>query len=238
MVCNSGGMFPMLQSHDRKGAVVFDFNHGLLWDYERPRNFFIESCQYRAVGQSQSCKMAVPDLSSGSRPFGKLRDIVIVREKTKAHRLSPLQAKEKLTSLDNGEAVLRNLSQHPHEPQFNERTGQQLRTRVRKLIAHPRSNSLVKLMLKHSQRHKGVYVQQMTHGKLARISSTCSLVSVGAPGPPLKTGSPVKGSAKILGFRECVRRSINTMRSPSRLTSRASPARKPSLRRIALGSTT
>src|SRR5438309_2256883 len=96
----------------------------------------------------------------------------------------------------------------------------------------------MKQMFLHSQRHERIHVQQVLHGKSASISRTSSLVRTGASAGPLRTGRPVRGSLTIFARRECFLRGVNTTLAPSILASSASPGRRPSLRRILLGSTT
>ena len=43
-------------------------------------------------------------------------------------------------------------------------------------------------MLEDAERHKRVYIEQVSHGNSERISRTCRLVKSDASGPPLKTG--------------------------------------------------
>jgi hypothetical protein len=96
----------------------------------------------------------------------------------------------------------------------------------------------VKLVLKETESDESVHVEKVFHGKLERISSTCSLVNGKALGPAIKTGSPVTGSTQIFAFRERTFRGVNTTRPFSAVTSSGSPGRRPSLRRTGLGRTT
>jgi hypothetical protein len=68
-----------------------------------------------------------------------------------------------------------------------------------------------------------------------RISFTSSLVSTGAPGPALNTGSPVIASIRTLAFRGRVLRGVSVIRLSSALMSNRSPDRSPSFRRIDAG---
>jgi aspartate kinase len=53
----------------------------------------------------------------------------------------------------------------------------------------------VKFVLEETQGDQCVHVEEISHGKLAKISSTCLLLNDGESGPGLRTGSPVEGSA-------------------------------------------
>jgi len=81
-------------------------------------------------------------------------------------------------------------------------------------------------------------IEKLLHGKLESFSWTCLLLRGGACGPALSTGRPVIGSRRMLTFRGRALRGVNMMRPHSNLTSRGSPARRPSLRRIETGRTT
>src|ERR1700679_2255081 len=88
------------------------------------------------------------------------------------------------------------MCQNPHEAELRNRTSQELK---RMLGANPRSDALMKLMIGEAQRDQRVKIQKELHGKLASISSTCSLVRMGASGPKVKTGMPRTGSSMIRG---------------------------------------
>src|SRR5712692_11816691 len=102
----------------------------------------------------------------------------------------------------------------------------------------PIGNSSVKFVLKETQGKQGVHVEEILHGNTERISRTSLLVRGGASHPALRTGRPVRGSREMRAFCERILRGVNTMRPLTRLASRASPARRPSLRRKGLGKTT
>jgi hypothetical protein len=55
----------------------------------------------------------------------------------------------------------------------------------------PPGNPLVKLVFEKPQRDQRVHLEEISPGWFDRISSTCSLVSCGAPCPALRTGRPV-----------------------------------------------
>src|SRR5215469_17906670 len=85
---------------------------------------------------------------------------------------------------------------------------------------------------------ESIYVQQIGHGKFAKISSTSLLLNVGALGPALRAGSPVTGSVTILTRCSRLRRGVNTIRPFSIFASSGSPARISRRRRSGLGRTT
>ena len=61
-------------------------------------------------------------------------------------------------------------------------------------------NPCMELMLQYDECKQSIHVQYVSHGKSARISCTCALVSFGAFGPAVRTGNPVTGS-RMIGFR-------------------------------------
>lgn len=96
----------------------------------------------------------------------------------------------------------------------------------------------MKFVTQKTKRNQGIHIQQIPHGKLARISSTSLLVKVGAFGPALKTGRPVIGSVTILSRCVLFWRGVNTIFPFSISASSGSPARMSSRRRRAPGRTT
>ena len=93
-------------------------------------------------------------------------------------------------------------------------------------------------MINEAQSDQSVHIQQIHHGKFAKISSTSLLLMVGAFGPALKAGRPVTGSVTI--FILCGRflRGVSTIRPFSIFASRGSPGRISSRRRSGPGRTT
>ena len=55
------------------------------------------------------------------------------------------------------------------------------------------SHAGMEFVVNEPESDPGIYVEQIDHGKLARISSTSLLLSVGALEPALRAGSPVTG---------------------------------------------
>ena len=161
---------------------------------------------------------------------------MIVWNEREPEDLSPLQAKQQGPSLRNRKSILWRLRQHPHKPKFGNRAGCQFRL-LRGEIMQPECDSLMKFVLKETERYQGVYIQEIAHGKLERISSTSLLARSGEFAPTLRTGRPVIGSRTIFAFRKLGRRGVNTTRPPSIFASSLSPARRPSFRRIGIGST-
>src|ERR1019366_8594236 len=86
--------------------------------------------------------------------------------------------------------------------------------------------------------HKRIYIEEAFHGKSESISSTSLLVRTGAPGPKVTASIPETGSITIFAFLNRFFLGVKTIRSPSTLASRGSPARRPSRWRIGLGRTT
>src|SRR5215469_3140035 len=83
-----------------------------------------------------------------------------------------------------------------------------------------------------------IHIEQIDHGKFARISSTSLLLNVGALGPALRAGSPVTESVTNLTRCARFRLGVNTIRPFSIFASSGSPARISSRRRSGPGRTT
>src|ERR1700722_5960767 len=96
----------------------------------------------------------------------------------------------------------------------------------------------MEFVMAESKCNKSIHVQQIFHGKFARISATSLLRNTGASVPALRTGSPVMGSVTILTWCGRFLRGVKTMRPASMLASSGSPARIPNRRRRGPGSTT
>jgi len=78
----------------------------------------------------------------------------------------------------------------------------------------------VKLVIDESERNQRVHIEQINHGKFAKISSTSLLVNVGASGPALKAGSPVAASVTILTRWRRLFTGVNMIRPDSMLASK------------------
>ena len=104
--------------------------------------------------------------------------------------------------------------------------------------SYPSSKTIVEFMIKEAQSDQSIHIQQIHHGKFAKISSTSLLLMMGALGPALKAGRPVTGSVTI--FIRCGRflRGVSTIRPSSIFASRGSPGRISSRRRSGPGRTT
>src|SRR5215472_13606579 len=96
----------------------------------------------------------------------------------------------------------------------------------------------MEFVINEPESDQGVHVEQIDHGKFARISSTSLLLNVGALGPALRTGSPVTGSVTSLTRCARFRWGVNTIRPFSMFASSGSPARISSRRRSGPGRTT
>src|SRR5579863_27951 len=96
----------------------------------------------------------------------------------------------------------------------------------------------MEFMIDESQRDERIHIEQVDHGKLARISSTSLLLNVGAFGPALSAGSPVTGSVTSFVRWGRFLRGVNTIRPSSILASSGLPARISRRRRSGPGRTT
>src|SRR5512146_1001891 len=96
----------------------------------------------------------------------------------------------------------------------------------------------MKLVLLKTQSYKSIYIEQVDHGKSARISRTSLLLNTGASGPAVKTGRPVMRSLTIFALFGLFFWGIRTILPASIVASSESPARRPSLLRSGPGSTT
>ena len=67
------------------------------------------------------------------------------------------------------------------------RTTTSTRTRttsqLRNIVVNPDRHPVVELVLQEAQRNERVDIQEVSHGKSAKMSSTCLLVGRGASGP-------------------------------------------------------
>src|ERR1700693_1375771 len=83
----------------------------------------------------------------------------------------------------------------------------------------------MKFMIDEAQSDQSIHIEQVDHGKFAKISSTSLLLIVGAFGPALKAGRPVTGSVTIFIRCGLFRRGVSTILPSSIFTSRGSPGR-------------
>src|SRR5208282_3993421 len=102
----------------------------------------------------------------------------------------------------------------------------------------PSSDAIVEFVINEPKSDESIHIEQVDHGKFARISSTSLLLNVGAFGPALKAGNPVTGSVTSLTRWGRFLRGVKTIRPSSMLASKGSPARISSLRRSGPGRTT
>jgi hypothetical protein len=56
----------------------------------------------------------------------------------------------------------------------------------------------VEFVIQEPEGDQSIHIEQVDHGKFAKISSTSLLLNVGAFGPALSAGSPVTGSVTSL----------------------------------------
>ena len=56
----------------------------------------------------------------------------------------------------------------------------------------------MEFMINEAQSDQSIHIEQIDHGKFAKISSTSLLLNVGAFGPALNAGSPVTESVTSL----------------------------------------
>jgi len=69
----------------------------------------------------------------------------------------------------------------------------------------------MEFVMNESQSDQCIHIEQIDHGKFARISSTSLLLKTGTSPPALKTGSPVTGSVTILIFCRALLGGVKTM---------------------------
>src|ERR1700693_241482 len=173
-------------------------------------------------------QMTVSDLLRSLDPGRKFRDFLIIRNKCKLERFLDFQPRKQNTGLFNGNIVLWCLCKDPDKAKFCNRAGRDFRDTLRNQVVNPVRYSVVELVLQKAQRNERVDIQQVSHGKVARMSSTCLLVRQGASGPAVRTGRPVTGSSMMRTFRKRACLGVSTTRPPSTLASSGSPARRPS----------
>src|SRR5690348_1964254 len=198
-------------------------------------NSAVEGCQDGLVGSCELRKVPVGGLLWSSDPPGKMGDVVVIGNETPVHSMTAFHLEQEFARLRDGQAILLSLSQHAHKAQFSVRTCCQLRNAAGAEAFQPTCDPPVKFMLQYDEGKQSVHVQQVPHGKSARISRTSALLSRGASGPAVRTGNPVTRSRVIRAFRERSFRGVRTICCPSTLASSESPGCNPSLRRILLG---
>src|SRR5216684_1549846 len=103
---------------------------------------------------------------------------------------------------------------------------------------HPSSKTIMEFMIHEAQSDKGIHIEQIDHGKFAKISSTSLLLIVGAFGPALNAGSPVTGSVTSFVRWGRFLRGVSTIRPSSIFASSGSPVRISRRRRSGPGRTT
>jgi hypothetical protein len=211
---------------------------GFVGNYKCSGDASIQCRKCRTLGFGEVYEMPICSLPRSLYPAWQVRDIVIVRYECELQDFSGLQPEQKCSRLGNGEAIRCCLRENSKEAELRDRASRQFGLRVRCQSLHPTSHSFVKFVLEETQRDKSVHVEKIFHGKVERISSTCLLVSSGASGLAVRTGSLVRGSTTMLVLYRRDLCGVNTMRPPSVFTSSASPARRPSFRRRGPGRTT
>ncbi len=68
------------------------------------------------------------------------------------------------------------------------------------LCLDPSRQAIMKFVVEEAERHEGIYVEKILHGKFVRIATTSLLLNAGTFALELKTGRPVMGSVMILGL--------------------------------------
>lgn len=96
----------------------------------------------------------------------------------------------------------------------------------------------MELVFEKAQCDERVYIEQISHGRFERMSSTCALDSCGARSPALRTGRPVTVSRPMVALAGRARRGVRTICPLFTQASRASPGLSRSFRRIGPGRTT
>src|ERR1700687_1809108 len=79
----------------------------------------------------------------------------------------------------------------------------------------PGSNASVEFVVEEPEGDQSIHIEQVDHGKFAKISSTSLLLNVGAFGPALRAGSPVTGSVTSFAQRVFSSQGANHERSRS-----------------------
>src|SRR5215510_7924963 len=188
-----------------------------LGDDERTWDSAVQRGQDGLVCPGELRKVPVGGLLWSSDPPGEMGDVPVVGNENPPHSIAILQLEQEVARLCDRRAILLSLSEHTHKAQFGDRTCCQFQNAACLKAFHPTCNPHMKLVLQYNQRKQSIHVQQVSHGKSARISRTSALVSLGALGPAVRTGSPVTGSRVIRAFRERTFRGVRTICCPSTL---------------------
>src|ERR1700724_4800673 len=96
----------------------------------------------------------------------------------------------------------------------------------------------MEFVIDETEGDQSIHIEQIDHGKFAKISSTSLLLIVGAFGPALNAGSPVTGSVTNFVRWERFLRGVSTIRPSSIFPSSGSPGRISRRRRSGPGRTT
>ena len=74
--------------------------------------------------------------------------------------------------LRDGQPILRSLRQNADEPQFRDRASEDFVARSLPETQQPPANALMELVFEKTQRDQCVHIEQISHGRFDRMSST------------------------------------------------------------------
>ena len=114
--------------------------------------------------------MTIGGLSCGFDPSWKVRDIMIVGNKCELQGFFCFQAEQQGPCVPNSESILRSLRENPYEPEFCDRARHYFRNPEQNQCSYPVGDSLMKFMLKETERHQSIHIEQISHGNSDKIS--------------------------------------------------------------------
>jgi hypothetical protein len=129
----------------------------------RPRNLLIQSCQHRSMRLCKPDQVTIGGLLRSLRPRGKMRDIVIIRNKKEGKRLCALQLQQHTARLCHSKSVNRRLRKHPHKTKLRDGASGQSRKSLR---FDPPRYPVMKFVVGKSQRDQRIHIQKKCHGRI------------------------------------------------------------------------
>jgi hypothetical protein len=116
--------------------------------------------------------MAIGGLPPRLDPRGKPRDVVSVSDEPEGDHSLLLEPNQEGLRLRDGQSILRSLRQNADESQFRDSASEDFVARSLPETQQPPANVLMELVFEKTQRDQCVYIEQISHGRFDRMSST------------------------------------------------------------------
>ena len=144
----------------------------LAWNDERRGYSFVQRRKHGIVRPCQLRQVAAGGPPPGLDPGRKPRDVVIAGDEPEGNHALLLESDQQRSRLRHGQSLLRSLRQNADEPQFRDRASEYFIARSLPETHQPPANALMELVFEEPQRNQCVHIQQISHGRLDRMSST------------------------------------------------------------------